>query len=341
MIRLWTGLVLPLVMVWSVGIVVMQWAGRQRLSAPQFAYITECNRWENIALHDLERGLTYCMTQTPSIKEHPAFSPDGSTLAYYNTGTAAFSIKFHAVDTGREWGYTLSNQPFYVNAQQPFTWSPDGTQIALVANTTATNADIYTLEVGTGAIDLIFDGGNYDAYPLWSPVNGDQLVVRSNVQTADIYTFDPVGRRLGNQLARNARALWGANGTLLLYRYDSFTVDVIAPDGVLRQFELMDARWADASMAPDGDEVAVLIQEPSNSNLYRIDTHTGDAEPITNHAFYKGQPAWSPDGRWIAYVAVPGGRSDEIMLHDLRSGRTRQLTDNTWRDWYLVWRPQR
>jgi dipeptidyl aminopeptidase/acylaminoacyl peptidase len=60
------------------------------------------------------------------------------------------------------------------------------------------------------------------------------------------------------------------------------------------------------------------------NDLYLL-TIGGRAQPLTGDRFYKCDPAFSPDGRTLAYSTDKGGKLD-IWLRDLASGEARQLT---------------
>lgn len=52
----------------------------------------------------------------------------------------------------------------------------------------------------------------------------------------------------------------------------------------------------------------------------------GVPKPLVRDGWYKVDPAWSPDGQWIAFATDRGGTMD-IWLHEIATGEARQLTN--------------
>src|SRR4029077_19365058 len=72
--------------------------------------------------------------------------------------------------------------------------------------------------------------------------------------------------------------------------------------------------------------------------LYRGELGGRPPQPLTAHSQEDGQPAVSPDGRWLVYVSArdnPG----KLVLRSLESGEERELTRGSDVDLYPVWSP--
>ncbi len=115
------------------------------------------------------------------------------------------------------------------------------------------------------------------------------------------------------------------------------------------------------SISPDGTRVAYTIRETNwDENAYETeiwlgDAATGQSRQVTNAAKSSSQPAWSADGKWLAFVSDRDGKrqiyriahrrrrsrpphqnrrrrhqfrvvtvGDEDRLHDDRRGRPRR-----------------
>jgi Tol biopolymer transport system component len=93
-----------------------------------------------------------------------------------------------------------------------------------------------------------------------------------------------------------------------------------------------------ASRVEEGPVKARLIQTPSESpdgkqivfsslmHLYKMDVPGGKATRVTNSGAREFQPAWSPDGQWIAYVTWADDGGDLWKLRADGSGAPVKLT---------------
>ena len=116
------------------------------------------------------------------------------------------------------------------------------------------------------------------------------------------------------------RPAWSPDGSRLAYIADTSSyfpvVWMIDSDGGGRR-QLMQAwNWdtaADAiSWSPDGKRVAVTVSASTGeaSQIYLLDSQSGAFEKLTSHPQGAFDPAWSPDGGVMAYVAREGGRGE-------------------------------
>lgn len=73
-----------------------------------------------------------------------------------------------------------------------------------------------------------------------------------------------------------------------------------------------------------------------NWEIFTLDGGSSEPENLSNAAFYQGHPAYSPDGRMLAFASNSG----LLVLH-LKSGELRLVVRNRLKDgrWRVVWEP--
>jgi len=78
------------------------------------------------------------------------------------------------------------------------------------------------------------------------------------------------------------------------------------------------------SWSPDGKWIAVGM----SGSIWKVDPESGRAWELTYNEKYHSLPDVSPDGKWILYTADDGGRTIQLEIVDLETGKSSPLTDD-------------
>ncbi|MPQ96808.1 prolyl oligopeptidase family serine peptidase [Modestobacter sp. I12A-02628] len=99
------------------------------------------------------------------------------------------------------------------------------------------------------------------------------------------------------------------------------------------------------TVSPDGRTAVVAVTrldldaDEYRSQLWTVPTDgSAPARPLT-HGHRDTAPAWSPDGRWLAYLGAESGGKPQLHLLPTGGGQARRLTDHPLGAGAPVWSP--
>lgn len=188
------------------------------------------------------------------------------------------------------------------DAVQP-AWSPDGTRIAYIRR-------------GESYSDLMvlpMDGGE----PLRLTNNGSQYPPHSYERIYDtIWAFYPAFSPDGKEIAFASQYGPPFGQPAAEYHFSLYVMPANA--GGRRAQLYADDRGHVGRMVytPDGTAI-VFAYAPAAAGapqLYRYTRASGVAEPLPGAPEQSYDPAFSPDGRWLAFAARDGGRTDVFVM---------------------------
>ncbi len=272
---------------------------------------------------DVASGKLKQITSSEHEEYEPTWSPDGKQLAYVDGifvagepgvgGVQARTIAAVDLATGKT--RTLVSTGETSGRFESPSWSRDG-KLAYVQ---LLGAGPFMDEAKLIVDGMTISGANNDTYPfpaawvspttLYYTANGkilkSDLATKSEVQipfSAEIQSIRPV------------------------YPGKNFDFDATAEKqvkGVLAP-----------ALSPSGKQIAFVAL----NQLYLLEVGKSTPKALTHDSFYKQGPAWSPDGRWLAYVSDKGG-IENIYLLDVKTGEERQPAPSKSAQIFPAWSP--
>ncbi len=232
-------------------------------------------------------------------------------------------------------------------------WSPDGTQVAFYSFRSAEGGpDIYLLNVAEGISKRLTHRGR-SWRPAWSP-DGRRFALMDGFDM--IYVMDADGSN-AHPLATGFSPAWSPDSQRLLYymtQRDSLNSDIymVNADGSNpRNLSLDPANDWDPAWSPDGTRIAFSSARSGNAEIYVMRLCDSDdraclpdVRQLTFHPAADETPAWSPDGRFIAFASERDGRTQIYIVEADCGGWAsscvpRRLTWGAGQNRFPVWRP--
>jgi dipeptidyl aminopeptidase/acylaminoacyl peptidase len=228
-------------------------------------------------------------------------------------------------------------------------WSPDGRTIAFIS-TRSGGPQVWTIDPNGGEAVQLTRISTGASGLVWSPT-GAHLAFVSSVfpdlkddesnrkRMEELEASKVKGRVYDHLLFRHWNTWWdGTRSHLFIVpAAGGVPVDVSTGDFDVPPIALGGSQ--DYVFSPDGSEIAfVRNTDPefrlglgTNNDIFLTGTGGGEAKKLTTSKANDHSPRYSPDGRYIAYLAMarPGFEADKqsLMLYDRKSGTTVNLTE--------------
>ncbi len=268
--------------------------------------------WPTVAVKEnperFARQLTDHRSDQSNLNTAPAVSPHGDRIAYFSDRRQYTDVYVMSAIDGKvrhrvirgERNVQFENIPSF---RSSITWSPAGDALALTAKSAGRDV-LYVLDASNGRIRQRVDlGCEALYYPAWSPV-ADRIVVagvrngRSDLYLVDLKSGEP--RRLTDDTWDEKEPCWTPDGRSIAFSSDRLAPVVLHPE-----------------------------RNPRGSGsyaLYELDVESGAIAPLFESWGVDHAPAWSGDGRRLAFISDRNG-TPNIYVWQRGDSTVTQLTD--------------
>ncbi len=265
--------------------------GQPGLAGTRIAFVGKGGGFWFLVIADADGQNSQIILRSTQPIMSPAWSPDGSRLAYVSFEGRRSQIVVQDVYTGAR--RTVSAAPGINGAPS---WSPDGRRLAFTLSKDG-DPEIYALDLSSQIPVRLTNNSAIDTEPVWMP-DGGIVFTSDRGGTPQLYRIGPGGgvpQRLTFQGDYNARPAVSPDGryvAMMHRRGGRFHIAVL--DLATRQFRVLTSGGADESpsFAPNG----TMIVYSAGQRLAAVSVDGSMKQDFAVRGSAR-DPAWAPYGR--------------------------------------------
>lgn len=288
------------------------------------------------ALSLSESSIRPLTSPTPGSLDHePAFSPDGTKLAFIRSTVAGVSNDVYVMPAigGEAKRLTFDNRPI----MGPPTWTTNSKEIVFSSDRSAADG-LWRVSAEDGTLRPVAAPVGDAKWPS-IPVKGNSLVYEQWISRENIWQLD----------LKDAKHIQKQPSALVSVKGDKARPE-LSPDGKKIAFEsdrlgFWDIWTCDVSGAncdkvtdlhgtagrprwsPDGDHIAFEFHPHERSEIYVAEVPGGEPHLVqTIPGADNLSPSWSSDGKWLYFASKSGDQPFQIWKVPFRGRGPVQLT---------------
>jgi TolB protein len=236
------------------------------------------------------------VTKHGSISILPAFSPDGSKIAYVSYKDRYQFLYILELATGKS--SSLSKE---VGMNSAPVWAPDGSRLAIVLSKDA-NSEIYLVNADGSNKRRLTNDPAVDTSPSFSPDGKQVCFVSERGGNAQVWAMNTDGgnaRRLSLQGGKSYDPAWSPNGEFIAYVVeqsgDGFEIYVMNADGGNPR-RLTASVGSNESPSWSADSRHVMFSSTRNGSpeLWTVTLATGEERQVPSVNVRAQAPDWGP-----------------------------------------------